>query len=1156
MTMKTNAAAPVPANRLATLILACFFLSGMTALVYEIIWMRMIARVVGGAPFAISTILVVFMGGMGLGSFIAGRKADQIPEMRLVRIYGLLELTIGIYAFCVPVILMVLKPLYGVLYNALFTHTLMYNLTIFAGALVLLCLPAVCMGATLPILCKFYVSRLSHVGSHTGLLYGLNTVGAALGSLICGFWLIDLLGVWGTMLAAVAFNCTIGIVCIRLSAAREAQTAKKHGKKAAGKPTVHLEEPAGIADHPHIRYGALAIFFVSGFCAMAYEVLWTKLLGLVVGPTTYSFTIVLVTFIVGLALGNLIFGRLADRTANPAGLLVATQIAAALVVLAVSQLLGNSQLFYAKLIYVFKAHFALLSLFKALTLFIFMILPTFFLGATFPLVARIYTRSTADVGRSIGNAYAVNTIGAVLGSFCAGFVLVPLMGKENGLRLVMALQLATAFIVGAVVVSRQKMPRPLWAGPAIVALAGLVLCTVYPSWNRLILATGKYHRFDEHAVVDEMILDTGWLEALFKGSDILTTAERGTLVFYGDGIGGFTTVLKYPGPFGIGELSMANSGKMDASSRGDMKTQTLLAHFPMLFAKSPENVMVLGLASGVTAGETLHYPIQRLDVVDINDRVFEAAALFKPWNNDVLNNPKTRLILQDGMAHLSLTRERYDVIISEPSNPWMAGMASLFTRNFFTSAKDKLTDDGIYVQWFHCYQMDWSTFALIGRTFAEVFPDSMLVSCEPGGLSRDFLFVGFKSSGGLDWEAARKNLQYIQHSANINLADPALFYRLLVSQDLKLLFGEGPVNTEDRPRLEYAAPKLMYQGEAAQETLLKNVVGRSWLAEKTLKEKERITQSVDAQIDFAAFALSIFSPFPDMVDLSRADEAQRQRYTGLLASYVRTNPFDFSMIHDADLASHLLDTQIAALENKLPAMQGNKNETYTYLAALYSDKQMPEKVIEMYRKALEEDPEDANTHNNLGFMLSEMGRFDEAVDHFKAALRIRPKLIMAMGNLAYTYTVQGKLDEALKMYEATLRIRPKLMESHYKMGYLLYTQGRHWDAIEHLEKAVAIEPNLAQGLNTLAWILATTQDKDLRDPQKALAYALKANRLSQEQDPNLLFTLSVAYAASGKAELSIQKAEKALPLAQQMGRQDLVQLIQKHLQMLQVGGQG
>ncbi|MBR9979453.1 MAG: fused MFS/spermidine synthase, partial [Desulfatitalea sp.] len=840
--MKTKPPPSHPGQRLAGFVLLCFFLSGLTGLVYQIIWMRLLSRVIGGAPFAVSAILTVFMGGLGLGSYIASRQVDRFQGLQLVRVYGLLELTIGLYALFVPLLLMLSKGLYGLLYNNLYEYTLLYNLFLFVGAALVLGLPTVCMGATLPILCKFYVGSLSHLGAHAGRLYGLNTLGAALGALLCGFWMIHVFGVWGTMLTAVVLNCAIGVACLALAPdavaggrARPPATAQPQRQTATDMPTA-----AGGARSSVAVAGALLIFMISGFCAMAYEVLWTKLLGLIVGPTTYSFTVVLVTFIVGLALGNMVFGRWADRSRDAMTLLVGSQIVAALCALGISQLFGDSQLFFAKLIYAFSDQFGLLSLTKGLVLFGFMVLPTFFLGATFPLVAKIYTRSLDQVGRSIGVAYTINTIGCVLGSFSAGFLLIPLVGKENGLRLVVALQLLTSLAVGAVVFYRHRTSMIRWAGLAAALVAGVGLCIAYPDWNRHVLSTGKYHRFDETAGGAEILQNTGWLRALFSGAQILSATERGELVYYGDGIGGFTTVLKYPGPFGEAEFSMANSGKMDASSRGDMKTQTLLAHFPMLFARSPEKVMVLGLASGVTGGEVLHYPVAQLDVIDINDRVFEASRFFEPWNNNVLDDARTRAIVQDAMAHLALTRTRYDVIISEPSNPWMAGMAALFTRDFFQVAKNRLTDQGIYVQWFHCYQMDWPTFALIGRTFAEVFPNSLLVSCEPGGLSRDFLFVGFKAEAGLNWAQAKENIDYAHRSRHIDLAYPELLTRLIVSEDLGRLFEPGPVNTEDQPVLEYAAPKLMHHGEETQQTLLRQLADRAWVSDATRSEVQRL----------------------------------------------------------------------------------------------------------------------------------------------------------------------------------------------------------------------------------------------------------------------------------------------------------------------------
>ncbi|MEE9371240.1 MAG: fused MFS/spermidine synthase, partial [Sedimentisphaerales bacterium] len=873
------------ADRIMLLVLVCFFFSGLTGLIYEILWMRMIVKIIGGAPFAVSIVLTVFMGGLGLGSYLAGRVIDRVKQpIKLVRIYGILELTIGAYGLAIPLLLTAFRPLYAIIYNQLFSYFMLYNILTFIGCSILLCIPVICMGATLPILCRFYVTRLSHLGTHAGRLYGLNTIGAALGALLCGFWLISLLGMPGTLILAVFINGLIGISCLRVKGSVQ-QPAVEH--------PISDTQPTEVTGYPPgVVIGALVIFAVSGFCAMSYEVIWAKLLGLIVGPTTYSFTIVLVTFISGLALGSMFFGWLGDKTKRPIWLLISTQIAAGLLVLGISQLLGNSQLFFSKVLFTFKEHFALLSLSKTVILFIFMILPTLCLGATFPLVGKIYTRSVSKVGRSIGVAYAINTVGAVLGSFCAGFVLIPQFGKENSLSLVIGLQLLTSLVIAGIIVIRSKEGILRCISLAVPALAGVILCVYFPVWNRQLLSFGRYHRFGE---IQAAIRDTGWLKALLYGARILSRSQRGELVYYGDGIGGFTTVLKYPNPLGSPHYAMIISGKSDASSHADMKTQALSAHFPMLFHRDPKTVMVLGLASGITAGEVLYYPVEQLDVIDISQEVVEASNFFLPWNNNVLSNPRTNLIIQDGRAHLQLTRQRYDVIISEPSNPWMAGLATLFTRDFFDLVNDGLNEDGIFVQFIHSYQMDWPTFALIGRTFVQVFPNSLLVLTPPSGAGGDYLLVGFKGESKLILENAQRKLSYARQSKNITIADPRLLYRLIVSDDLWELFGRGPVNTDSWPRLEFAAPKLMHHKNPM---ITRTIKSRRWLSPETMHIVQQMKTDVDLQIDFAAYALSVYEPFRDMVDLSHATPSQKERFYKLMEMYCVSNSIDYSIFKD------------------------------------------------------------------------------------------------------------------------------------------------------------------------------------------------------------------------------------------------------------------
>jgi len=996
------------------------------------------------------------MGGLGLGSYLAGRVVDRIKEpLALVKIYGLLELAIGAYALVIPLLLTAFRPLQAILYNGLYGYFIIYNLLTFAVCSVILSIPVICMGATLPILCRFYVTRLSHLGTHAGRLYGLNTIGAALGSLVCGFWLIHLWGVSGTLAFAVLVNLMIGISCLTVS-----YRAKVAYADTAQKTSGSKKKP--LPSHPSERKGALVIFVVSGFCAMACEVIWTRLLGLIVGPTTYSFTIVLVTFITGLALGSMIFGYIADKVKRCLWLLVFTQIAAALLVLAVSQLLGSSQMFFAKLIFTFKDEFALLSLAKAAVLFIFMILPTLCFGAAFPLVGKIYTQSVSKVGKSIGFAYMLNAVGSLSGPFCAGFLLIPLVGKELSLGMVVGLQLITSLIIAGIMLKERKEGIARFCMLAAPALAGLVLCFYYPSWNHRQLSIGKYHRFKE---ISAHIASTGWLESLFHGPKILSRLEKGELVYYGDGIGGFTTVEKYTDALGKIRYTMANSGKPDASSREDMDTQTLLAHFPMLFHKNPKTVMVIGLASGITAGEALSYPIDNLDILEINDQVVAASNIFIPWNRKVLSAPKTNLIIQDGRAHLQLTRKNYDVIISEPSNPWMAGLAALFTRDFFSLIKDRLNDDGVFVQWMHSYQMDWKTFALVGRTFYRVFPNSLLVLTDPSGRAGDYLLVGFKGKERLALQYAEKKLVHVKKSKNVTLRDPRLLYRLIVSEDLGSLFGQGVINTDNRPWLEFSAPRLMYSrdGQISKKVQANKRIGVSTEARNI---SQQIKASVDSQIDFAAYALSLFAPFRHMVDLSKATSLQKERFFKLMEIYSANNELEYSNFKNNELIQRCLSIQIDVLENKIDLLP-DRFASLSYLGSLYNIKGRASKAINYYQEALQIDPYSAATHSNLGVALTKQDRLDEAINHFSEALRIDPYSAVMHSNLGIALTKQGRLDEAISHFSEALRINPEYTEAHYNMGVALVKQGRLDEAIRHFYEALRINPEYTEAHNDL-----------------------------------------------------------------------------------------
>lgn len=645
------------------LVPGCFFLSGAAGLIYEVLWVRMIDKVIGSAPFAVATVLSVIMGGLALGSWAVGRYINQLSSKRaLLALYGKLEIAIGIYALFLPFLIKTATPFYTAAYNFLFEYFWFYQFFAFLGASVLLIVPATLMGGTMPVLCQFYISRIDHLGTRTGQLYGLNTIGAAFGAMLCGFVLISSLGVQKTLYVAAGLNFFVGFLCIMVSRQKERYFSSTSDVSLPIKKAERLKKPANSQNttiSESILTWSLWLFAVSGFCAMAYQVFWTRLITLLIGPTTYSFTLVVSTFIIGLSTGSIVFGRLGDKIKGGFLLLVLTQIAASGSALLVSHFLGNSQFLFSKLIYTFQDKFGTMILVQSLVLFAILIGPTFFLGAAFPLVSRIYARSLSMLGKSIGVAYAVNTIGAILGSFVAGFILIPFVGKEIGLKLVVLFQFITAFSAYAHCKFMghfgQSKNRLRWISVSALAVAAMFLISHYPCWNRNVLSRGWYRNFHDIQVILER---TSWLDALKLGPDLLAQQQANLeLVYYGDGIGGFTTVEKETISIGTVEYALNNSGKPDASSHGDRLTQTLSGHFPMLFHSDPQKTMVIGLASGMTIGEILLYPIKQVDVLEINNQVVKACQLFfTPFNNNCLNDPRTRLVVQDGRNHLALTR--------------------------------------------------------------------------------------------------------------------------------------------------------------------------------------------------------------------------------------------------------------------------------------------------------------------------------------------------------------------------------------------------------------------------------------------------------------------------------------------------------------------
>jgi len=1038
------------------LVPGCFLVSGVAGLIYEIVWLRIIDTVIGSAPFAVATVLSVFMGGLALGSYVAGRSVDRISSRkRLLFLYAVFELCIAFYALILPFLAGSMRPLYRLLYDPMLHQFWCYQALAFLGCTLILIVPASLMGATLPILCRYYVRHLSHVGARTGWLYGLNTVGGAVGAVLCGFILVKSAGVWGTLGIAAGLNVLVGVSCLLLS---------KHPSDGHDNETASLDpstrEPlprkTGCATHfqPDGDHGrqstwVLILFFSSGFCALAYEVFWTRLLGLIVGPTTYSFTLVVSTFIMGLAIGSLLFGRLADRVRDAFLWLIITQVCASLSALLVSHVIGNSPFFFAKLIYGLHGSFPLLIFVQSLVLGLILVTPTLFLGAAFPLVNKIHVQSMADLGASLGKAYALNTLGAILGSFTAGFLLIPLLGKENGLRLVLLIQFSAAalalFLTGK---GLRRRARVRLSGACMI-LMFFVLLWNFPSWQPDLLSRGWYRDFKP---IEGVLHRAGWLDALWNGPDWLAKQRQGLeVVFYGEGIGGFTTVEKEITSLGTEEYAMFNSGKADASSHGDRSTQTLSAHIPLLFHPGALNVMVLGLASGMTAGEVLLYPIKRLDMVEINEEVVKACrSFFKPWNTDCLNDPRSRLIVQDGRNHLAMTHEKYDVIISEPSNPWMSGLAKLFSRDFFQLAKERLHEHGMFAQWIQSYEMDWETFSLLGRTFAGVFPNGALFKVGPV----DYLLLGFAGSRGLDWQHARERLRFARKSTNVTFPGVDFLVHLLLTEDLVHLFGSGPVHTDNRPHLEFAAPLKLYTGRMDMD---RAIGGRRRLSADTLQKLEAHTDP-DTLLDLIEFSASAHVPVFNLIRLDHLRPAQRERYREVVTGYCnRVLVPSYGIFVDPTLKRSCAETQMETIRKRISIHDSLPSDHYNLALALAAADH-GEEAVEELEKTISMDPMHEPGHLALGLLMAETGKFEEAARHLETAISLSPQKTELYKYLGMIDMRRGAYQKAVSHLSRAQKHAPDDPEILGELGVAHRKSGHNGQAIALLTKALTRNP--------------------------------------------------------------------------------------------------
>lgn len=792
----TRGRPPVPATKVDRvsgafiLVAACFFLSGAAALTLEMVWSRSLRLLFGSTTLAISTVLVAYMLGLGLGGLLGGRIAGRLRSG--VRVYGWVEIGIGAYALGVPWLLSLLSRLDGVLLTGFeFWGAALLR---FGVVLVVLLLPTMLMGATLPILVSAVARQHAFIAGRVGLLYGINTLGAVTGVLGATFVLFPLLGLAAANLAGALLAATVGCVALGF-VARRVEAPVSRGEAA----TAAERTPVADSDRvPSPRWNPLLLSYgLVGFTALAYEVCWTRALAMVLGSSIYAFATMLAAFLAGIALGSLASRRWWDRLRRPQAMYAlgigVLGSGALLTMLAFGAL---PRIFVRIVDIVGLAPGALLAANLA-TAMLAMLAPTLVLGALFPLLLRALSTADQDPSRTVGDVYFMNTVGCALGAFSAGFLLIPGLGLQRSMAVLIALNFAGA---AALLLWQRQWIAPgrsvLAAGAAAVAVFVLV---VPPRWQPGELNRGVY----------QLLVDADEWRVTYE--PLLGLPPDGILL-YREGINTTVAVERREG-----EIVLRVNGKPDAGSEGDMPTQVLTGQVPLLFGGRAERLMVLGLASGVTVGSlALHHP-REIDVVELEPAMVDASRYFDDLNYRPLDRAGTRVIFEDGRIHLARRPPAYDVIVSEPSNPWISGVSNLFTREFFRATRAALAPDGILLQWVQLYGLPIDAWTSILAAMQSEFPH-LYVFAHGTAAGDSLVLASSRTLGAADfprWENLSEEVREdLRRIGSFSTTDLWSLLRL-GPEDVAELAAEAPVvNGDDNMFVELSAPYALHDSRA------------------------------------------------------------------------------------------------------------------------------------------------------------------------------------------------------------------------------------------------------------------------------------------------------------------------------------------------------
>lgn len=746
-----------------------FLLSGFISLVFQVGWLKMLLNIFGNTVWAASTLLTAFMAGLAIGSWLFGRIADRTASP--LRLYGFLEGFIGLFGIFTLLVFNKLHLVYIPLYDLSGGDNVIMGFIKFFLALVILLPPTICMGATLPLLARQFTRKISTAGSSIGSLYTINTLGAVLGTFVSGFFMIPLLGLRLTVLIAGAANFIILTVILLVT---RGETAGWQGK---GLFKIKRRETEA-------RW-VMGVYFVCGFAALAYEVLWSRLLTLHIGSSVYAYSIMLAVYLMGLTLGAGIMSYYIGRIRNPVRVFAFIQLVLALDLILIINQFGSLSRTIGTMgdVLAGQGYFS-----YVLTLFIstlqLLILPTVLFGASFPLVVSLFVKKKSELGRDTGSLYAANTLGTILGAFCAGFLLVPLVGAQKGLLVIASMNL----LVSAYLVFKgrgAKLKKLITTAAAFVLFFGGYFLLTYE--NQVIL-TASIFQDEERAEVKLLTVE----EDIYAAVAVEERKEvRGTWR----------------------QLSM-NGVNVAGTSCELFSIQKLQGHLPLLLHKNPKSVLHIGFGSGGTAWAVSRYPVEKITIAEISHSVIKKAArYFHDVNHGVLEDPRVEVVFTDGRNKVLADKETYDVILSDSIHPRFSGNGSLYTYDYYQLLKKRLKPGGLVSQWLPFYSITPQNFKMIVKSFYKVFPNTS-VWFPNSTINAYVIVIGKLDHGKIDYAAMEKKLAIPEVSADLKEINNETPYKILdfflfANEKVGEFVGGVPLHTDDNMAVEYLSGRAL-----------------------------------------------------------------------------------------------------------------------------------------------------------------------------------------------------------------------------------------------------------------------------------------------------------------------------------------------------------